>query len=122
MRMLVTAALALLMAGPALAEAPKKAASTPKQTAPKPASSDADLPFAAAIEKMNQGLPATPTGNPDRDFTSNMLAHGTGAVGLAEAELKYGKDPALKKLAQSIIDTRAKEKAALAKWRKTHPK
>lgn len=111
------AALVLLVTTPVLAEPVKK----PK-AAPKAAASDADLPFAAAIEKMNQGLPATPTGNPDRDFSTNMLTHGKGAEDLAQAELTYGKDDALKKIAQSILEDRAKEKAALIKWRKAHQK
>ena len=41
--------------------------------------------------------------DPDKAFAKGMIAHHEGAIGMAETELKYGKDPEMRKLAQDII-------------------
>ncbi len=40
---------------------------------------------------------------PDRDFAAMMVPHHQGAVDMAVAELRYGKDERLRRLAQGII-------------------
>jgi len=52
---------------------------------------------------------ATMTGNPDRDFAAMMIPHHQGAVDMAKAELLYGKDPVLRRLAGEIIVTQEQE-------------
>lgn len=49
------------------------------------------------------------TGNPDKDFLLMMIPHHQGAVDMAKIQVKYGKDPALIKMAQTIIDSQEKE-------------
>jgi uncharacterized protein (DUF305 family) len=76
----------------------------------------------AAMDKMmGQMDETTYTGQADRDFVSGMLPHHQGAVDMAKIELKYGKDPQLLKLAQSIIDSQEREIALMEKWQAQHP-
>lgn len=49
------------------------------------------------------------TGNPDVDFAVMMRMHHQGAIDLAQAELKNGKEPQMRKMAQSIIAAQKKE-------------
>ncbi len=76
----------------------------------------------AAMDKMmGQMDETTYTGQADRDFVSGMLPHHQGAVDMAKVELKYGKDPQLRKLAQSIIESQEREIALMEKWQAQHP-
>jgi len=49
------------------------------------------------------------TGDPDHDFAVMMIPHHQGAIDMAKAELLYGKDPVLRRLAQEILVTQASE-------------
>lgn len=51
----------------------------------------------------------TMTGNPDIDFAVMMRMHHQGAIDMAQAELKNGKEPQMRKMAQSIIAAQKKE-------------
>jgi uncharacterized protein (DUF305 family) len=46
---------------------------------------------------------ASMTGDSDHDFAAMMIPHHQGAIDMAKAELLYGKDPVLRRLAQEII-------------------
>ncbi len=75
---------------------------------------------------MNQGMAQAPMlGNPDHDFASMMIPHHQGAVDMAKIELLYGKDPALRRLAQEIIVSQGSEIAvmqmSLQQFVGTHP-
>ena len=61
------------------------------------------------------------TGNADHDFVTGMLPHHQGAVDMAKIELQYGRDPALKNLARSIIASQTKEQAFMRAWLAHHP-
>ena len=54
--------------------------------------------------------------DPDTAFVRGMLPHHEGAVEMAKIELKYGKDPELRKLAQAIIDAQEKEIEFMRSW------
>lgn len=64
-----------------------------------------------AMMKVNsEKMSAMPTtGNPDIDFAMMMRMHHQGAIDMAQAELKNGKDPQLRRMAQSIITAQKKE-------------
>ncbi len=49
------------------------------------------------------------SGNPDADFARMMVPHHQGAMEMAKAELHFGKDPRLRRLAQEIIVTQQSE-------------
>ena len=76
------------------------------------------IPFADLMDQsediMNQGMAQAPMlGNPDHDFASMMIPHHQGAVDMAKVELLYGKDPAMRRLAQEIIVSQGSEIAVM---------
>ena len=59
---------------------------------------------------------ASASGNADRDFASMMIPHHQGAIDMAKAELLYGKDPRMRRLAQEIIVDQQSEIEAMKLW------
>ncbi|MFC2484438.1 MAG: DUF305 domain-containing protein, partial [Haemophilus parainfluenzae] len=55
-------------------------------------------------------------------IAAGMLPHHIGAVKMAEVELKYGKDPEMRKLAENIINAQKAEIEQMQKWLKVHNK
>lgn len=62
-----------------------------------------------AMSSMTRGMLVTPTGNVDRDFVAMMIPHHQGAVEMARAELKYGHNEELRRLAQNIMTQQEQE-------------
>ncbi len=60
--------------------------------------------------------------NPDVLFVQGMLPHHQGAVDMAKTELKYGKDPEIRKLAEGIIKAQDAEIAQMKAWLAKQPK
>jgi uncharacterized protein (DUF305 family) len=62
-----------------------------------------------SMAKMDRDMMTAPmTGDPDHDFAATMIPHHQGAIDMAKPFLLHGKDPALRRLAQEIIVTRAR--------------
>ena len=79
-------------------------------------------PMMESMDGMNQAMAAVPvTGDTDRDFVGMMLPHHQGAVAMARVELQSGHDPALRRLARSIIAAQDKEIAFMHAWQARHP-
>ena len=58
----------------------------------------------ASMSKMQAGMTSAPmNGDVDHDFATMMIPHHQGAIDMAEAELRYGKDPVMRRLAQEIL-------------------
>lgn len=76
--------------------------------------------FMDVHEKMKKDMTMMPSGDADKDFAMMMIPHHQGAIGMAEVELKYGKDPVLKEMAQKIIDDQKKEIDEFKKWQAEH--
>ena len=63
-----------------------------------------------AMKIMDDGMSRAPMkGDADHDFAAMMIPHHQGAVDMAKAELLYGKNPVLRRLAQEIIVTQSSE-------------
>jgi hypothetical protein len=67
----------------------------------------------AAMDKMMADMEVKPTGDVDRDFVAMMTPHHLGAIDMALAVLKYGKNEQLKRIAQEIIVDQQQEIAAM---------
>jgi uncharacterized protein (DUF305 family) len=62
------------------------------------------LQMMQAMDRMDSAMMAAkPTNDPDRDFAAMMIPHHQGAIDMAKAELIYGRDPVLRRLAEGII-------------------
>lgn len=62
-----------------------------------------------------EARPSAPTG--DQAYVEEAIAQHRAAIARAEASLRETSDPALRQLAQTTIDTRKAEIAALQAWR-----
>lgn len=76
--------------------------------------SSKDAAFAAemddAMARMMRDMHAAqPAGNADIDFLAMMIPHHAGAVGMARALLRHGRDPATRRLAEDIIASQSIE-------------
>jgi uncharacterized protein (DUF305 family) len=81
-----------------------------------------DRDMMAGMEKMNHDMSAAPmTGDADRDFVAMMIPHHQGAVAMAQTELRYGKDPAMRRLATDVVAAQKKEIAMMQRWQAAHP-
>jgi len=76
--------------------------------------------FKAADDKMMQDMSTDYSGDADKDFVAHMIPHHQGAIEMAQVELKYGKDPELKRLASNIIKAQHDEIAFMKKWQAKH--
>lgn len=63
--------------------------------------------------RMMEGMK---TSDPDISFAKGMIAHHQGAIDMAQTELKYGKDPELRKLAEEIIKAQQPEIDQMQAW------
>jgi Domain of unknown function (DUF305) len=62
-----------------------------------------------ATARMHAAMDVPFTGDADRDFARMMIPHHQGAIDMAVAELRYGKDKRLRRLAQEIIVSQQQE-------------
>jgi uncharacterized protein (DUF305 family) len=67
------------------------------------------LENAAVMNKMMTDMMVKPVGDVDRDFVAMMVPHHQAAVDMAKAELKYGHNEQLRRLAQEIVTTQQNE-------------
>ncbi|GAA7767566.1 MULTISPECIES: DUF305 domain-containing protein [Cupriavidus] len=66
-----------------------------------------------AMTRMMDGMSVHPSGNVDEDFAAMMIPHHQGAIDMAMAELRYGKNEQLRRIAQEIIVDQMQEIAAM---------
>lgn len=57
----------------------------------------------AAMKKMMVAMEINASGNVDHDFVAMMVPHHQGAINMAQAELLYGHNEQLRRIAQGII-------------------
>jgi len=78
--------------------------------------SESTAAFEAVNEKMHKEMAVAYSGDADVDFVKGMIPHHEGAVEMAKVQLKYGKDPELRKLAEDIIKAQDTEIAFMKGW------
>jgi uncharacterized protein (DUF305 family) len=66
-----------------------------------------------AMKKMMANMMIEPSGDVDRDFVEMMEPHHQGAVDMAQAELKYGHNEQLRRLAREIVANQQQEIAVM---------
>ncbi|MEO6697510.1 MAG: DUF305 domain-containing protein [Gammaproteobacteria bacterium] len=59
-------------------------------------------------------------GNPDQDFAMMMIKHHKAALDMAKIELKHGKDPKLRSMANEIIASQKAEIKQFEQWLDKH--
>jgi hypothetical protein len=67
----------------------------------------------AAMDRMMKAMMVAPSGDVDADFVTMMLPHHQGAIDMAVAELRHGRNEQLKRIAQEIIVDQQQEIAAM---------
>jgi uncharacterized protein (DUF305 family) len=107
--------MACLAAPPAEAQQAATSASTLTDASREPPVDEA--PFlaenSAAMNSMMARMNVKPTGEVDVDFAAMMIPHHQGAIDMALAELRYGKNEQLRRIAQEIIVDQQQEIAAM---------
>jgi uncharacterized protein (DUF305 family) len=77
----------------------------------------AEAPYLAdnvsAMTKMMIDMGINPSGDVDTDFVAMMVPHHQGAIEMAQAELRYGRNEPLRRMAQEIIVTQLQEITAM---------
>jgi Domain of unknown function (DUF305) len=67
----------------------------------------------AAMKRMMAAMAITPSGDVDTDFVAMMIPHHQGAIDMAQAELRHGRNEQLRRIAQEIIVTQQQEIVAM---------
>ena len=124
---LITARIAILALAPALGAAALVACSRPSQSLADYIAAVCQTSFGSApaeeapylaenvdaMTKMMVDMGIRPTGDVDRDFVAMMVPHHQGAIAMARAELRYGHNERLRRMAQGIIVAQQQEIAAM---------
>jgi uncharacterized protein (DUF305 family) len=77
--------------------------------------------LAGSMDRMDAAMASVaPSGNSDVDFVHMMLPHHQAAIDMAKAQLLYGKDPQMRRLAQEIITDQQSEIELMQLWLKQH--
>ena len=75
-----------------------------------------------SMDGMDKGMKSAPmNGDVDHDFATMMMPHHQGAIDMAKAELAYGKDPVMRRLAEEIIVDQQSEIQAMQLWLSKKP-
>jgi uncharacterized protein (DUF305 family) len=76
-----------------------------------------EVPFLSendkAMTKMMDDMSIMPSGDVDHDFVAMMVPHHQGAIDMAQAELRYGHNERLRRIAQEIVVEQQQEIIAM---------
>ncbi len=106
--------LPLMLAG-CQAETPEKTAGHGSAHQQASAPTEAAAAYDAAMTRMHQGM-GKASADPDESFMRMMIGHHQGAIDMAEIELKHGKDPEARRLAEQVIAAQAAEIRQIEAW------
>ena len=68
-----------------------------------------------ALSDMSRAMLIPPSADVDRDFVAMMIPRDQATIDMAHAELQYGHDDELRRLAQSIVDRQQREISMVSK-------
>ncbi|WP_410015432.1 DUF305 domain-containing protein [Sodalis sp. C49] len=78
--------------------------------------------YMAAMQDMHKDMAeGVKAQDPDVAFARGMIPHHRGAIAMAETELKYGKDPRMRQMAERVIKAQKAEIDTMNNWLKDHP-
>jgi Domain of unknown function (DUF305) len=104
---------------------PTLAAPLPQKGSDRSSENGTARPGWRALQQSMETMHATmmaegPSGNNDVDFVKLMIPHHQAAIDMAKAQLLYGKDPQMRRLAQEIITDQQSEIELMHLWLKQH--
>lgn len=67
----------------------------------------------AAMARMMAAMTIRPSGDADVDFATMMIPHHRGAIDMAQAELRFGRNERLRRIAQEIVVEQQQEIVAM---------
>jgi uncharacterized protein (DUF305 family) len=76
----------------------------------------AEKAYRAAMAKMHKAMAIKYTGDADKDFVAGMIPHHQGAIDMAQVQIKYGKDPEIRKLAEAVVRDQTREIGEMKAW------
>lgn len=91
-------------------------------SAPAKTESASTKAYRDANTKMHKDMDIAYSGDADADFVRGMIPHHQGAIDMARIVLAHGKDPEIRKLAESVIRDQEKEVAMMQDWLKKNGK
>jgi uncharacterized protein (DUF305 family) len=84
---------------------------------------DAHKELAVGMAKMRADMAVgMKASDPDIAFNCGMIPHHLGAILMARVELKYGRDPENRKLAEKIIKSQEQQVEMMSAWLQKHSK
>ena len=72
--------------------------------------------YAAVMNTMMSNMMVPYTGDADVDFARSMIPHHQAAIDMAKVQLEFGKDPAIRAIAEEVIKAQEAEIATLQAW------
>ena len=89
---------------------------------PAPNDSQSAKDFKQAHMNMMKDMNMEFTGNADVDFAKSMIKHHEGGIEMAKLQLKHGKDPEMRKMAEKVIKEQGQDNKEFEAWLKKHAK
>lgn len=84
-------------------------------------STPGDRAFADSEALMHRQMAAASGQTVDQAYIAKMIAHHEGAVAMAEVALRDSRDPAIRRMAQAVIDAQTREIAEMKAWTPSSP-
>jgi uncharacterized protein (DUF305 family) len=85
---------------------------------PQPGDTDSTRDLKQAHMDMMKDMPMQFTGDADKDFATSMMKHHAGGIEMAKIQLKHGKDPEMRKMAEKLIKEQGNDNKEFATWLK----